>query len=88
MILEGSTVYLNNNTLSKSDYIYNDGTILSKTYARMNKLNSSYMVDTEILLNSTIYDDNNNIILVDEFYFKHMNINGHQQMELGLLCPT
>ncbi|MBE6511515.1 MAG: hypothetical protein E7Z74_09725, partial [Methanobrevibacter millerae] len=70
MILEGSTVYLNNNTLSKSDYIYNDGTILSKTYARMNKLNSSYMVGTEILLNSTIYDDNNNIILVDEFYFK------------------
>ena len=70
MILEGSTVYLNNNTLSKSDYIYNYGTILSKTYARMNKLNSSYMVDTEILLNATIYDDNNNIILVDEFYFK------------------
>ena len=69
-ILEGSTVYLNNNTLSKSDYIYNNGTILSKTYARMNKLNSSYMVDTEILLNSTIYDDNKNIILVDEFYFK------------------
>ncbi|MBQ6630315.1 MAG: right-handed parallel beta-helix repeat-containing protein, partial [Methanobrevibacter sp.] len=70
MILEGSTVYLNNNALSKSDYIYNYGTILSKTYARMNKLNSSYMVDTEILLNATIYDDNNNIILVDEFYFK------------------
>ena len=70
MILEGSTVYLNNNALSKSDYIYNYGTILSKTYARMNKLNSSYMVGTEILLNATIYDDNNNIILVDEFYFK------------------
>ncbi len=70
MILEGSTVYLNNNVLSKSDYIYNYGTILSKTYARMNKLNSSYMVGTEILLNATIYDDNNNIILVDEFYFK------------------
>ena len=72
-ILDGSTVYLFNNNLSKSDYIYNNGTILSKTFASMDDINSSYMVADVILLNATIYDDNENVILVDEFYF---NIGG------------
>ena len=69
-ILLGSTVYLANNTLSASDYIFNDGTILSKTFARLDNVNLNHMVGDVILLNATIYDDNNNIILVDEFNFK------------------
>ncbi|MEE1129318.1 MAG: right-handed parallel beta-helix repeat-containing protein, partial [Methanobrevibacter sp.] len=69
-IVGGSTVYLNKNNLSISDYIFNDGTILSKTFACLDDVNSSYMVGDVILLNATIYDDNNNIILLDEFYFK------------------
>ena len=69
-ILEGSTVYLNNNSLSESDYIFNNGTIISKTFARLDEVNLNRMVGDVILLNATIYDDNNNIILVDEFNFK------------------
>ena len=69
-ILEGSTVYLNNNSLSESDYIFNNGAILSKTFARLDDVNLNHMVGDVILLNATIYDDNNNIILIDEFNFK------------------
>ena len=68
-ILDGSTVYLFNNNLSKSDYIFNNGTILSKTFACMDDVNSSYMVGDVVLLKATLYDDNENVILVDEFYF-------------------
>ena len=69
-ILQGSTVYLANNNLSESDYIFNDGTILSKTFACLDDVNLNHMVGDVILLNATLYDDNNNIILVDEFNFK------------------
>ncbi|WP_296879520.1 right-handed parallel beta-helix repeat-containing protein, partial [uncultured Methanobrevibacter sp.] len=59
-ILQGSTVYLANNNLSGSDYIFNYGTILSKTFARLDDVNLNHMVGDVILLNATIYDDNNN----------------------------
>jgi predicted outer membrane repeat protein len=68
-IMDGSTVYLFNNNLSKSDYIFNNGTILSRTFVSMDDVNLSYMVGDVVLLKATIYDDNGNVILVDEFYF-------------------
>ena len=69
-ILQGSSVYLANNNLSGSDYIFNNGTILSKTFACLDDVNLNHMVGDVILLNATIYDDNNNVILIDKFNFK------------------
>ena len=68
-----SELYLSKNTLSKSQYIDNEGTITSKT--RIVIPGEKYydlLIYDDLTLNATIYDDNGNIIKVNDLEF---NIN-------------
>ena len=68
-----SELYLSKNTLSKSQYIDNEGTITSKT--RIVIPGEKYydlLIYDDLTLNATVYDDNGNIIKVNDLEF---NIN-------------
>lgn len=68
-----SELYLSNNTLSSSQYILNEGTVTSKT--RIVIAGKDYydlLIYDDLTLNATAYDDNGNIIKVNDMEF---NIN-------------
>uniref|UniRef100_UPI00386BFD24 right-handed parallel beta-helix repeat-containing protein n=1 Tax=Methanobrevibacter sp. TaxID=66852 RepID=UPI00386BFD24 len=65
-----SELYLSKNILSKSQYIDNEGTITSKT--RIVIPGEKYydlLIYDELTLNATVYDDNGNIIKVNDLEF-------------------
>ncbi|WP_295115897.1 right-handed parallel beta-helix repeat-containing protein, partial [uncultured Methanobrevibacter sp.] len=65
-----SELYLSKNILSKSQYIDNEGTITSKT--RIVIPGEKYydlLIYVELTLNATVYDDNGNIIKVNDLEF-------------------
>ena len=68
-----SELYLSKNILSKSQYIDNEGTVTSKT--RIVIPGEKYydlLIYDDLTLNATVYDDNGNIIKVNDLEF---NIN-------------
>ncbi|MBR3140982.1 MAG: hypothetical protein IKF11_09000, partial [Methanobrevibacter sp.] len=68
-----SELYLSKNTLSKSQYIDNEGTITSKTrIAIPGEKYYDLLIYDNLTLNATVYDDNDNIIKVNDLEF---NIN-------------
>ena len=69
-VLDDSQLYLSKNVLSSEEYILNKGIILSETkIIVLNNLTLNCNVGEKITLNATIYDDNGNIIIVDDLDF-------------------
>lgn len=68
-----SELYLSKNTLSKSQYIDNEGTITSKTRIVISGKNYyELLIHDDLTLNATVYDDNGNIIVINDLEF---NVN-------------
>jgi hypothetical protein len=80
-----SELYLSNNTLGSSQYILNEGTITSKT--RIVISGEKYyelVIYDDLTLTATVYDDNGNVILINDLEFNVDPVLDYNESSQGL----
>ena len=80
-----SELYLSNNTLSSSQYILNDGVISSKTHVVIagEKYRNLSIYDN-LTLSAKVYDDNGNVILINDLEFNVDPVLDYNESSQGL----